>query len=253
MRVAERMAIGGALERVRTARTLERKGIPRGRVRFAAQAADQVQLQSRADPFAEHVVLDVRDEGCARRSHGREGPSPMRTIPWSVHSKATGARATRGAGGLWWRGPKGSCTEPFKFAFAVGQRGRGFRSMIVARPVAPGSRRTRARSSILRRVSFWPPSRALTGTNMRVGGFPVIPLKKLNGARFRPAFWRHRRDPGDGPGEDRADHPFIGLARAEKSLKIERAWLCFAVKWSKTLGYTGSGGAFRLPRVSRAS
>jgi len=39
-------------------------------------------------------------------------------------------------------------------------------------------------SSMLRTVSFFVPSRVLTGTNMSVGGFAVTPWKKLNGARF---------------------------------------------------------------------
>ena len=41
---------------------------------------------------------------------------------------------------------------------------------------------------MLRIVSFLPPSRLLVGTNIRVGGFAVIPWKKLNGARLvRPS------------------------------------------------------------------
>ena len=39
-------------------------------------------------------------------------------------------------------------------------------------------------SSMLRIVSFFTPSRLLTGTNIRVGGFAVTPWKKLNGARL---------------------------------------------------------------------
>ncbi len=37
---------------------------------------------------------------------------------------------------------------------------------------------------MLRTVSFFTPSRLLTGTNMSVGGLAVMPWKKENGARL---------------------------------------------------------------------